>query len=317
MPLDPVNHVAYIDAGSKYELMTARYEMLTLDDTLGATADDCICLAKMHLIKTQETFVVDTLFPDPFRLRLPSLALLKLLMDEIKPLTSSKVEFKGKRQPDTGIELPPARRDEVMSGTYTFRFNEKVSVKQKVFSEEINHQLGTGDVFIDIAIDSDSGSGDMAFGHQNQMIQGDYDLFEKTGFETVLPATKIGTISYKNKGKFIVGIQFLEAYTRNELVIRWKATKVTKHYEPLGKQVNALVIEPAMAKVGLREKINFAVLLEDEPIACKWHVKGDQGGEIDDHGIYISPSVEGVYEIIAEVKDYNEQLSAYVIVEND
>ncbi len=314
-----LKHPVQISSLSKIEQIEHKYRALSLDELMAASANDYICLAKLKVLKTEHTYVIESVVNDPLNQLLGNFQLSKIRKLEA---------FQKSRNIENTPNLPTEDKPEIVSktgipdmststGKFTFLFEDKVENKEKFFSEEIEHGLGMGDVFIQVAIDSETSDGDAAFGYQNQMVFGDYEIFEKSNYEPVVPVVKSAVINYKNKGTFILGIQFHESYARSELLIKWSATKINKHYEPMIDSKNQLTIVPAMSKVKIRSKISYNVFKDGEPVPCKWHVKESDGGEIDANGVYMSPSVEGVYEIIAEVADYHETLSAFVVVENE
>lgn len=78
--------------------------------------------------------------------------------------------------------------------------------------------------------------------------------------------------------------------------MRWKATKANRKYESLAGNKTDLTIEPSISKVKTREKVSFNVFYDNEPLTCQWKIKEANGGEIDQNGVYMSPSIEGVIE---------------------
>lgn len=313
----PLQHVVTLDYKTSKEMIVDKFKALSLDDLISVSANEKICLAKLKILKTDKTYVIEKVLADPLDLLIPNLELNKILNKYNMASTPSVIPPKGEQekpsQPDGFLGHSNL---EVNTGVITFDFKHKANARDKFFSEEISHDLGQGEVFIDLAVDSETREGDASYGYQNQMVFGNYDIFEKSNYKPSVPNVKTGAICYKNKGTFRVGLQFLENYSNDELTIRWKATRVNRRYESLSGSGNQLAIEPAMAKVKTREKISFNVFYDNEPLVCIWKIKEPNGGEIDQNGVYMSPSTEGVYEIVAEIPEKNEVLSAYVIVEN-
>lgn len=310
------NHMLSLGIETYSELIVSRFRQLSLDDLLSASADDRICLAKLRVLKTDKTYVIEAVEIDPLMQLIPNVKLSQILKAESSP----KLEAKGLnpskaavKQEEVGTAVSQRLEN---AGKYNFEFKHRVSGRDKFFSNEINHDLGTGNVSIVLAVDSESSDGESSYGYQNQLVFGDYDLFEKSSYEPVVPKLKMASVAYKNKGSFIIGIQFLEGYSKDQLTIQWHAFKADGKGQRLQSVGSGLNIEPAMSKVKTRTQISFNVFHDGLPMSCNWKVKESGGGEIDASGVYMSPSVEGVYEIIAEVTDLNETLSAFVIVEN-
>lgn len=314
-PKDAFTHAVALSNLCFTSILENKYKQMALDDLMSASADDLICLAKIKLLKTDKTYVIERVEPDPLNQLIFNLPLSQLMRSKAKQRTHEpSVTAENIASPQ---QSAPAMSDvSVSTGKISFEFKRKVNAKEKFYSVETKHDLGTGEVFIELAVDSETREGDSNFGYQNQLVFGDFEIFEKSNLEPAVPMLKTAAICYKNKGSFVVGIQFLEPYHKDELVIRWKATKVHRQYNPLHKG-NGLTIEPAMSKIKTRDQLSFNVFYENEPINCIWKVKDPNGGEIDQSGVYMSPSLEGVFEIIAEIPERHETLSAYVVVENE
>lgn len=310
------NHMLSLGQESYSDLMINRYRQLSLDDLLSASADDLICLAKLRVLKTDKTYVIEAVEVDPFLQLIPNIRLSQLLKTSQAVLAQSASPqlIHEEKEVDRAPTQQQLRQENI--GKYTFEFKHRVNARDKFYSNEINHELGTGPVSLILAVDSESSDGESSYGYQNQLVFGDYDIFDKSNYEPVVPKLKMASIAYKNKGTFVIGIQFSEAYTKDQLVIGWHAIKADGKGQRLQTSENGLAIEPAMSKVKTRTQISFNVFRDGLPMSCNWQVKESGGGEIDASGVYMSPSVEGVYEIVAEVTDLGESLSAFVIVEN-
>ena len=316
---NPIKHTVKISDKNKVQQIIEKHKNLSLDDVLEYSYNDVICLAKIRILKTKKTYVIENVVKDPFDIMIYNLQLSKII-SKFSPLQKNIDKLFDKSTSDKILSeekvIETVSDISTVSDEYIFRFEDKVDARDKFFSEEISHSLGVGDVFIDIFFDSDTSDGESSFGYQNQLVSGDYEIFKRDNHESVLPIVKWGTILYKNKGSFILGIQFMENYSKDEFKVKWKATKINKKYESFNEKENVLTIEPSMLKVPIRSKVSFNVFLNDKPIKCIWKVKDENGGTIDQNGVYMSPSLEGVYEIVADIPDYNENISAYVIVEN-
>lgn len=310
------NHMLSLGIEAYSDLIVNRFRQLSLDELLAASADDRICLAKLRVLKTDKTYVIEAVEVDPLMQLIPNVKLSQILRLETGTKIDTKMQNPLKETFRPEETLSPVTLRSENAGKYNFEFKQKVNGRDKFFSSEINHDLGTGNVSIVLAVDSESRDGESSYGYQNQLVFGDYDLFEKSSYEPVVPKLKMASVAYKNKGSFIIGIQFLEAYSKDQLTIQWHAFKADGKGQRLQSAGSGLSIEPAMSKVKTRTQISFNVFHDGLPMTCNWRVKESGGGEIDASGVYMSPSIEGVYEIIAEVTDLNETLSAFVIVEN-
>lgn len=320
----PIKHKVVISEKRKQRMIEDNYRQIPLDELLEEAARDEVCLAKLRYLKTEKTYIVENVLSDPFEQLIHSYPLARVLRD-----TEGSYEVKERSGLGRGSKMKQLDLDQAQtenqtktvekvhaSGKILFDFKSKVNPKDKFFSAEVSHDLGQGDVFIDLAVDSQTRDGESDYGYQNQMVFGDYEIFEKSKSEPSVPIVKTAAIMYKNKGTFVVGIQFVESYSKDDLSIAWKATRVNRKYDQLVQNSSALVIEPSMIKVKTKTKISFNVFSAGEPLRCEWAVKDENGGEIDQNGVYMSPSTEGVYEVVAKNTDLHEEISAFVIVEN-
>lgn len=323
LELKPIKHKVLVSELPRSKVISKCFREMPLDELLEASAKDEVCIARLRVLRTEKTYVVESVETDPFDQLIHSYGLGKILnaLNKPKSLGDKLPISRGERVKHlVGAEVEKAEEtvDEKVhsSGKILFDFKTKVSAKDKFFSVETPHNLGSGEVFISLAIDSQTRDGESNYGYQNQLVFGDYDIFEKSSFEPAVPLVKTGAIVYKNKGSFVVGVQFLESYSKDDLTICWKATKVNRKYDSLTKSDSQLMIEPSMSKIKTKTKQSFNVFLEGRPIVCQWQVKDENGGEIDQNGVYMSPSIEGVYEIVAKYPELQEEISAFVIVEN-
>ncbi len=318
--LEGFSHLIQLGKESYWELVEKGYRRLNLDELIGASADDRICLARLRVLKTDKTYVIEAVENDPFLQMIHSLQLSQMIRtalqkkEEVKELPYAVMGTP--RNLPVRSDKPVDERETTNAGKYVFEFKEKVSAKDKFYSAEIPHELGVGDVFVEVAVDSDTSGGESSFGYQSQMVFGDYGIFEKSNHEPVVPQIKVACVAYKNKGTFVIGIQFLESCNNEELTVKWRAVMTKGHYPVLKTKGSGLVISPSMIKVGTRTSVSFNVFDGEIPMTCQWRIREAGGGEIDANGVYMSPSIEGVYEIIADVSDRQESLSAFVVVEN-
>ena len=185
------------------------------------------------------------------------------------------------------------------------------------FTGEITHGLGIGDVDIHVGVEVEDGEGLFELG--KCQIFGDPSIFEKSPYEINIPKHSLGVMTYVQKGTFRIGIKLLENTKQNSIKVRWWACKTNDKESQQNKGIITgvkLFIQPSTATIEPRGQIQLTATIKGANQAnVRWSVKEEDGGTINDNGVYTAPIKEGVYEVIAIYKDNNNiRESAYVVV---
>jgi hypothetical protein len=101
--------------------------------------------------------------------------------------------------------------------------------------------------------------------------------------------------------------------------VRWFAYKVTRDTADLrAKDIVSIKIKPEIYKMKVLDRMQFEA--EVNGTADKgviWSIQDNEGGKIDQNGLYQAPSKSGTYEIVAtSTADPATKTSAFVIVED-
>lgn len=289
------------------EKVIQAYFLKSMDDYVNSIRDKKIYLAKISLIKAGNTYVIDHVENNPFNQRVFNSVLLQGLkktekeeIENLKSLCLKSLKDKAlisEKSQETCKELPldiksGVKKIEVISG----------KAGEVVFSKEITHGIGLGNVYISLGIDNNS---------KNEILFGDFNVFEE---KMVLPAAK----AYKDKGTMIIGIKLLQDIKNQSFNIRWMVYRDAKERTKDVPEIT-MSIKPDMCDINVLETIYLEAVstgLSDN--RCSWKVKEKFGGEIDSNGKYTAPSIPGIYEIVAKsIENPEIEASTFVIVRED
>lgn len=174
-----------------------------------------------------------------------------------------------------------------------------------LFSDEIMHGLGKGNVYVDVGVEyltEDLRIGRIA----KSTIYGDADLFAKEQIAVPFAQTAVKVLN--ERGSFVVAAKLLEDTEYCLLPLRWVAFKlpsledVTLFQRMAGKSIDA---EQPTAVIATRENHFFNVRFKNmEPCALIYELTEQDSGSITKDGIYTAPAKEGVYEIKISCVEY-------------
>lgn len=117
------------------------------------------------------------------------------------------------------------------------------------------------------------------------------------------------------KGTFVIGLKCLKATDRNMAKVHWTAVKDDTGIV-MDSVLKSMNVKPDIVNLSTKENFYFEAAIGNETVSrVKWYVKEEDGGTIDENGMYVAPNKPGVYEIIAENLDNSQmKASAFVIV---
>jgi hypothetical protein len=290
-----------------------------------------ICLARIDLMSTNTTYIIRNIIQVPFKQYLPSSQLgnsgglanlmsggdirfdTNIVTKRLNAWEKPEADVKYNAETnsfDFNVGIPAAQAYDYATSTGTVEINLGAGAKLngRYVSEEISHELGLGNVCVNVCIvHKDNGA----------MLFGNGDVFKKADIGTPLHKVDTAVIVYPEKGTFKIGLKFLDGEDITSISLRWFAFKPQKDSEeyPDKKEIT-LRVEPDVVSVKPREEIRFKAFVQGTANKkVKWILKDEDGGSIDENGIYKAASVRGTYEIIARSEENPEvSVSAYVVV---
>ena len=291
--------VTFISEKDILQQLISSYYKHAMEDIFKTNTMDNLYLAKIYLVKAGDTYLIEDIENVPFGqyvLNNPLSAAAQQLLAQrpsIAPgITDGFVEAAA-----TGVEKPG--RD-IASGTTRIHFNAGGRRGERFFSEEIVHGLGLGSVTIILGVSQN-----------NSMDYGSMEVFEKQD-----PMAELAARLDPAKGTFVIGARLLANTTKDFIDVKWTAIRdVEEIIEEKTKM--KIFIKPNTLVLKTRESYYLeAVCSNMQDKTIHWSVV-DNGGMIDNNGLYVAPNEPGVYEVVAQSAAYPEIKASVIIVVRD
>lgn len=293
-----------IVSGNIWENILEQYYKGAMESILENAYQQSIYLAKIMIIKSGTSYVIDSIERMPFHQYVYN----NDLAFVYQQLNSSKKDWNvqnKKKESYYKLDEQQTTSSMITYGEERIDLGIGGIVGQTFFSEEITHGLGLGSVYILAGIDSTiKRNGDIIFGSQDIFLEKEIEVNAEIAIKTKV-----------EKGTFIIGIRCLEDTIARQVKIHWVAIKDKKD-SIIEKQKQTMTIRPDMKELSVREVYYFEAMIGEEIEShVIWSVKELEGGSIDENGMYTAPNKEGVYEILAQSKkDTSLKASTFVIV---
>ncbi|ASS75487.1 hypothetical protein CIG75_11190 [Tumebacillus algifaecis] len=136
---------------------------------------------------------------------------------EVKPVQGGSSNVSKGQVPRTAagttdIHLFPTQR----TGINPFARGERT-----YYSDEIEHGLGTGNVFVQAGAEEC----DSLLNQGEAVYYGDQDVFSGSDFESFMPKLSVGVLVYPKKGTFRIGVKLFGGTEMSKVRIRWWAVQ--------------------------------------------------------------------------------------------
>ncbi|MCX7746452.1 MAG: hypothetical protein N2645_06135 [Clostridia bacterium] len=226
---------------SLHEEIFDKYYAKTLEKCLQDNSEQLICLAEISLLHVNSTFEIKKIKQVPYNQYVYNPSLEKCL-EGIKSVaakeSSSGIEtaraslkhLESSQQPhvevlyekekksidfEFGIPLP---EDRFSSGIVEIKFGDQAKSKEVFYSDEIEHKLGAGNVFLSYGLlDNDE------YVFNEAVFIGDFSLFNQ---HAKIPEVSIGAVLYPQKGTFKLGFRLNRAARNTSVFVKWWACKI-------------------------------------------------------------------------------------------
>jgi hypothetical protein len=135
-------------------------------------------------------------------------------------------------------------------------------------------------------------------------------------FEKQDPMAELAARLDPAKGTFVIGARLLANTTKDFIDVKWTAIRdVEEIIEEKTKM--KIFIKPNTLVLKTRESYYLeAVCSNMQDKTIHWSVV-DNGGMIDNNGLYVAPNEPGVYEVVAQSAAYPEIKASVIIVVRD
>ncbi len=321
-----INHQVEVIDDDLKDAIKKRYYELPFDEIMQAKEDDVVCLAKVNLIPAGETYLIDSIQkPEGGEFIIPQA--LGTVLNELEtdftggttPVEAGDHTFdEEKIQEAIEMQVKRDRIGNVRTGVFSFSVPEGRIQEKALFSDEIVHGLGRGEGFLTFAIEHAPDVGD-DFGSSRQVFFGDSSVFEDSAYAIDQPDLKVSGVLYPNKGSFRMALSGELKSIVRPIRVRWRLEQMySETDQPLTDDDPLRIdITPNPGRVLPRQTLLLeATDVDGEPAICTWTVAGEEGGSIDDNGLYTAPAKEGVYTVTA-TSDKGYETVGYIVVENE
>lgn len=290
------------------EVIGRRYFTEAMREIKNGTYHQSIYLAKICLFGIGSTVVIDAVEEMPFGQYICSDVLSGIRELAASQQQKSMLRRMERASADPGKEVPQqCVRDTAAAlfGTAVIELGIGGLAGQKFFSKPITHGLGPGDVSVVCGI-----AGNAA--RPSAVYYGAPEVFDDADCEvSARTAVKVDTVN----GTFVAGIMLTEATCAQRVKLHWAAF-CDRAGEDGEKAERSLFLKPDMVYLTLREDYYFEPVFRgvDEKQVV-WSVTEQEGGRIDENGMYTAPAVPGIYRIVAKSAVYPKLCAtAYAVV---
>lgn len=291
--------ITYLAEKDTLQQLLASYYQFAMEDIYSINNTGNLYLAKIYLVKAGDTYLIENIDNVPFGqyvLNNPLSAATQQLLTQ-KPGIVPDIADGFMEAAATGMEKP--FRD-IASGTARVHFNAGGRKGERFFSDEIVHGLGLGSVTIILGVSQ-----------ANSMTFGSMEVFEKED-----PMAELAARLNPAKGTFVIGARLIANTTKDFIDVKWTALRdVEEIVEEKTKM--KIFIKPNTLALKTRESYYLeAVTSNMMDKTIHWSVT-DNGGMIDNNGLYVAPNVPGVYEVVAQSAAHPEIKASVIIVVRD
>ncbi len=295
-----------IEGNVKQEIID-RYYRGAMEEIVKNTYQQSIYLAKISVIRTGATYMIDSVESMPFRQYLYNNSL-AAVMNRMELEEEEKQEKGESRQNVSGSGAAPSAEEsglKIATGTVVIDMGIGGTAGQRFFSEEIPHGLGLG--VVNIVLGEAVGMQD-----SGSLVFGAAGIFDPEPTEVKV---ELAAKADMENGTFRIGVRCLETTSQPRLKVHWTAIKDGREVV-LEKKQTIMQIRPDMLELSIRDVYYFEALIGGSvENRIKWSVREPDGGTIDENGMYTAPNRAGVYEIMCESMDQpGLRASTFVIV---
>lgn len=288
--------VTYItDKDTRRQLLDAYYKA-AMEEIFRSDRTEHLYLAKIYLVKAGDTYLIEDIENVPFGQYVMNNPLAAATQQLIARNTGRTTGITVGATEAAATKVEKISRD-IASGTCRINFNAGGRKYERFFSEEIVHGLGLGSVTIILGLSQG-----------NSITFGSTEVFEKED-----PMVELAAKLNPAKGTFVIGARLIANTTKDYIDVKWTAIRdVEEIIEEKTKM--KIFIKPSTLVLKPNESYYLeAVCSNMQDKTVHWSVV-DNGGMIDNNGLYVAPNEPGVYEVVAQSAAYPEIKASVIIV---
>lgn len=290
------------------ELYFKNYYNRSMDKVLTDSYDEHLWIAKIELLRQSDAVIIDRILPPPFEQYSYNANQMYCLnrLEEYYPQKSGGAKLVTSEETTRSSVRVAAdaqhEQCEYATGVFDFPLGLGYSQKAPMLSDEIMHGLGKGSVNINVGIEyiTSTQSGETA----GELLLGDASLFSEGGVDDRIYNISLGVKVLLERGTFIVGLRAGESSGLISIRIRWFATKIPEAVSSAASENKAermIIANPDTIVVQPKGTVHITPVFINMPgEVCAYKVLDQEGGSVDNNGLYTAPAKEGVYEIRIE-----------------
>ena len=308
------------------ELVKTKVKNEPLEEIMQRGLNKDIVIAIISIVRTGANYIiqdVSTPIESKYSPQMPSQTpfiekILNYFKDDDKKIFAQEpVKIIEKDDKNADMDFKRRISTVVSSGVFELPLGLNVKANKAILSDEIMHNLGPGDVCVNVGFEFITSEAEKKDSFIKKIIFGDPEIFKEHGI--VMPSVTTAVQVICEKGAFVVGVKFAQATNLVSVKVRWFAYKKADHVldaldystEDRGIYVKQDTIKLIPNEVHFIE-IGFRNI---NPTAVRYEVVDKDGGEIDENGVYTAPNKDGVYEIkISCINEPSMYTFAYAIV---
>lgn len=293
---------AAIVRGDEKEAMQKEYYRTSMSRISRTGYRQPVYLAKIYLIQAVDTYIIERIENVPFSQYVSNhvieSALYQMMQKERYRPTDGSSPADAAGMAGAGVEKEAVR---AAQGVIEIYLKEGGQRGDKFFSHEIVHGLGLGRVAVILGLQKDTGA----------VVYGSSEIFEaeeEAGADAELAACVNG-----EAGSFVVGVRLLAAFPEGKIRVHWTALRNCEDMV-MEKNEKRIFIKPNLLEMDVRQSHYLEAVCENMvEKAVRWSVK-DNGGFIDENGLYTAPNTPGVYEVVAQSAAFPEMKASIFVV---
>lgn len=296
--------VEIVDADEK-EVMQREYYRTSMDKMIRTGYCQPIYLAKIQLVSAADTYIIEKVENVPFGQyvsnQVMESALYQMMQKELRTSMHVGNSRKGPGM-GSGGNVPAGEGIQITCGKAEIDLKGGGRRGDKFFSREIVHNLGLGAVTLILGLEKESG----------RVVYGSSEIFEEKEEKGV--DAELAACVNEESGSFLIGVRLLSSTKAGKLPVHWTAIRDQREIV-MEKNEKCIFIKPNLLELSVRQSHVLEAVCENMvEKSVTWSVK-DEGGFIDENGMYTAPNTAGVYEVVAQSVAFPEvRASIYVVV---
>lgn len=290
----------FISSNDERDEVRKRYYEKGIDQILKEDGSPNLYLAKISLLRAGDSVMIEEIEKMPFGQYITS----GYLQDALFQMTEQNGVRIQSSHGGTLERSNTGRNDTsnfvIAEGVEELELGIGAAKGKKIFSREISHGLGMGRTTIVLGLEGIE---------KNQAFFGAADIFKED-----IPMVDMAVKTDFQKGTFVIGLRMQGTTPKERIRIHWTAIQDRKELLE-EKRESRIFIRPNVLNLNTRESYYLeAVCSNMTDTSLIWQVN-DNGGTIDENGLYTAPNTAGVYEVTVVSAAYPEiRASIFVIV---